>query len=266
MKRRLLSVGCIAFSLVFLAGCGSHLSGVYEANYGELIFQQANSLGQMWNSALDPLLQGLPQDMRRRLEQQQQQQQQTFEEFSSQMARSFPSTRLGFSWRKVTWSFYSLETTCSYKAGKDYVLISQKNDPWSLRLERRADGTLAWNELVFRQIPGSASSGSLALFLWIGGVLLLASSAGGSLWCLQRRGILGEVALFFDERFVLSKEPKLEMQSCKVVPMPPSVFEDDSRFMASGAGKPRDDSRFMPPEMRQAPASSSPSAPSPPRP
>ena len=150
MKRRLLSVGCIAFSLVFLAGCGSHLAGVYEADYGELISQQANSLGQMWNSTLNPLLQGLPQEMRRRLEQQQQQQQQTVEQFSSQMARSFPSTRLEFSWWKVTWSFYSLETTCSYRAGKDYVLISQKNDPWSLRLERRSDGTLAWNGLVFR--------------------------------------------------------------------------------------------------------------------
>ena len=219
----------------------------------------------MWSSALDPILQGLPQDMRRRLEQQQQQQQQTVEQFSSQMAHSFPSTRLDFSWGKVTWSYFSLETTCSYRAGKDYVLISQKNDPWSLRLERRSDGTLAWNGLIFRQIPGSASSGSLALFLWIGGVLLFASSAGGSLWYLQRRGILGEIVLFFDEHFVLSKEPKHETQSCKVVAMPPSAFEDDSRFMAPGLGKPRDETRFMPPEMRQAPAPSSPPAPSPPK-
>ena len=262
MKKRLLSNCCIAFWAAILTGCGPHLSGVYEADYSELISQQANSAGQMFN-ALSPLLAGVPADAQRRIEQEQHQ---AVEQISSAIARSVPSSRLEFSWSKVVLSGYGVETTCSYRAGRDYVLISPKNDSTSLRFQWRSDGTLAWNGVVFRPIPGSASSGSLALFLWIGGVLLLASSAGGSLWYLQRRGILGEVVLFFDEHFVLPKEHKHETQLCKVVPMPPSAFEDDSRFMVPGVGKPQDNTRFMPPEMRTVPAPSNPPAHLPPKP
>jgi hypothetical protein len=262
MKKRLLSNCCIAFFAALLTGCGSHLSGVYEADYRELMSQQANSASQMY-SALSPFFQAVPGDTRRRLEQQQQQ---TVEQISSLLAGSLPPLRLDFSWGKVTSSCRGVETTCSYSAGRDYVLISQKNDSTSLRFERRSDGTLAWNGLVFRQILGSASSGSPALLLWIVGGLAFAISAGASLWYLQRRGILGEVVLFFDEHFVVPKEGKHETLSCKVVPMPPSALQDDSRFMASGVGKLRDDTRFMPPEALPTPAPSNPPAPAPPKP
>ena len=217
----------------------------------------------MLNPIISPLLQALPLDARRRLEQQQQQ---TIEQMSSQMARSLPSLRLDFAWRQVILSSFGVESTCSYRAGKDYVLISQRNDPWRLRLERRSDGTLAWNGLVFRQMPGSASSGSLALFLWSGAGLLLAPSAGDLLWYLGRHGILGGVVLFFDEHFVVPGERKLELPPCKVVPLPPLTSHDDSRFMAPGVGRPQDNTRFMPPKMLSAPAPPDPPSLSPPKP
>jgi hypothetical protein len=262
MKKRLLSHCCIAFWAALLTGCESHLSGVYEADYRELISQQANSAGQMFN-ALSPFLPGVPADARRRMEQEQHQ---AVEEFSSAMARSIPSWRLEFSWRKVVSSCYGVETTCSYRAGKDYVLISPKNDSTSLRVERRSDGTLAWNGVVLRQVAASASSGSLPLLLWIGCFLVVASLAGGALRYLQRRGFLDQLVLFFDEHFVVPKEGKHETQSCKVVPMPPSAFQDDSRFVAPGEKKPQDDTRFMPPEMVAARTRPSPPAPAPPEP
>jgi hypothetical protein len=94
---------------------------------------------------------------------------------------------------------------------------------------------------------------------------MIASLAGGALWYLRRRGFLDQVVLFLDECFVVGKERKHETQSCKVVPMPPSAFRDDSRFMAPGEKKPQDDTRFMPPEMVSARTRPSPPAPSPPR-
>jgi len=262
MKNRLLCNCCIAFWAAFLTGCGSHLSGVYEADYSELISQEAKSSSQMLD-ALSPILGSLPADARRRMEQQQQQ---AAEQFSSVMARSIPPLRLDFSWWKVTSSYWSVETTCSYTAGRDYVLISFKHDGSALRLQRRSDGTLACNGLVFRQIPGSGSSGPFALFVWIGVGLLLASSAAGALWYLKRHGILGAVVLFFDEHFVLPRAREHETQSCKVLPLPPLASQDDSRFRPPGAGKPDNERRFMPPEMLSAPAPSTPPATSRPKP
>jgi hypothetical protein len=230
---------------------------VYEADYHELMSQQVGAMGQ----AMNPMLQGLPEVSRRNLEQQQKA---MVDQTASQLAQSMP-TRLVFSARKVICSVSGMEVTSPYTVEADSVLIGPVGGPVSYRLTKRSDDTLVFNGIVFRPIVGSASADSTAAVAWVGGILLVGVSAFACVWLLRRRKALAETTPGAPstslERLALerlgagtdvpqSRKNEQKIVGGGVVQHKPPIVQDDSRFMPPEMRQQPQDTRFMPPESR----------------
>jgi len=249
---------CFATLLSPLVGCSPRLSGVYEADYHEMMSQKIDAMGQ----AINPMLQSLPETTRRNMELQQKA---IVDQTASQLAQSMP-TRLAFSNRKVVCSSSGVEVTSPYTVDADSVLIGPVGGPVSYRLTKRSDNTLAFNGIVFRPIAGSAPASSTAAVTWVGGILILGGSAFAGVWLLQRRRAQASagascVHSTTPERLALERlgvgrgaslggknDHKITRDSVAQPTSP--VFEDDSRFMPPEMRQQPQDTRFMPPESR----------------
>jgi len=238
---------CFAASLSLLVGCGPRLTGVYEADYHELMSRQVDAAGQ----AMNPLLQGLPENTRRSLEQQQKA---MVDQTASQLAQSMP-TRLVFSGRKVVCSVSGMEVTSRYTVEADSVLIGPVGGPVSYRLTKRSNGTLAFNGIVFRPIAGTGSVDSTAtVAAWVGGILLLGGSTFACVWFLRRRTALAATTSAPSVRTTNFERSALERLAAGSS-VPPSRKGDQKiargSVVQSTSPVVQDDSRFMPPETEQ---------------
>jgi len=250
---RSLAIWLLFCLLPFLTGCGPRLSGVYVSDYSELLnttFQQFDSTMEQFNSLMLPIM---PPGQHQALEAQQRQAMEQSRIATQGLLARFQANakvQLEFSWTKAIVSGSGMQGACSYRVKRDHVLLFSGRESVAMRLERRADGSLAWNGVLFR--PTSVSMTALDP-LWsavaIGSLVLIAAWV----YYAWRRD-------FFSATIALEYPWRLSRRGLRTIPpssqdenvcprqFPPLATEEDVRRSRRKTNK---DLAYMPPELRQ---------------